>query len=335
MRFHRSVTSTSISIVCSLLLPSQLCSQICCQHGFGKFAIWGEKCPPEISSKWKEIKAKGALNKLVVLPEQTWFYISSCSCCTVSLWFCFHVLTMRWQSEPPRTMAAVWRILSMQWKLECQHTAGQSSCGERSWTQRWVCTDVSWRSLIALQKLIIQVTSWSQCCGACVVFYLCCLFECWLLSVWGITIYIYIYMYCLLTYSRHELDNIEERNCVLRTFWRSTIRIWPWSMESLAPRTKGNHDRPQGWVQSMLFNIYRYITLASSTTYISYISFICIYIYYIYRYRKKIYIYIYIYIDLLHHLICCRKRMDNGRWNPDAPVPISAVLQWNHGQNTC
>ena len=130
-------------------------------------------------------------------------------------------------------------------------------------------------------------------------------------------------MYCLLTYSRHELDNIEERNCVLRTFWRSTIRIWPWSMESLAPRTKGNHDRPQGWVQSMLFNIYRYIPLASSTTYILYISFICIYIYiyYIYRYRK----YIYIYIDLLHHLICCRKRMDNGRWTlmPRCPSQLS------------
>ena len=128
----------------------------------------------------------------------------------------------------------------------------------------------------------------------------------------------YIYMYCLLTYSRHELDNIEERNCVLRTFWRSTIRIWPWSMESLAPRTKGNHDRPQGWVQSMLFNIYRYITLASSTTYILYISFIYIYIYYIYRYRS-------IYIDLLHHLICCRKRMDNGRWTlmPRCPSQLS------------
>ena len=69
----------------------------------------------------------------------------------------------------------------------------------------------------------------------------------------------------------------------------------------------------------MLFNIYRYITLASSTTYILYISFIYIYILYIY-------IDIYIYrsitpLDLLQE--------KDGQWqmNPDAPVPISAVLQ--------
>ena len=165
-----------------------------------------------------------------------------------------------------------------------------------------------------------------------VLWCMCCVL--FVLLVWMLIIISlgnnYIYMYCLLTYSRHELDNIEERNCVLRTFWRSTIRIWPWSMESLAPRTKGNHDRPQGWVQSMLFNIYRYITLASSTTYILYISFICTYIIYIYRYRKNIYIYRSITpLDLLQE--------KDGQWqmNPDAPVPISAVLQWNHGQNTC
>ena len=92
-------------------------------------------------------------------------------------------------------------------------------------------------------------------------------------------------------------------------------------MESLAPRTKGNHDRPQGWVQSMLFNIYRYITLASSTTYILYISFIYI-------------LYIYIYIDIDIYIYRSITPLDllqekDGQWqmNPDAPVPISAVLQ--------